>query len=147
MTEREPFDELLDLTDAVLGSVEELDSDELDRSTVELDDEMDSLKRNLYEVASRLRGHYWSRNSDVPGHLADFLQQVRPLDLPSSDPTVEAAAVRKWIDNLLRRRPDAGDAEVAMAFRDQKGDLSADDTALLKDLSARLKKKLEDGEP
>jgi hypothetical protein len=139
----DPFENIFELVDKVFGSVEELPSDDLARFLADAGANTDALKRRLYEHAAALRGEYWSRNANPPAHLQDFLRQLRPVDLPSSDPNTIATAARKLVDRLLNR-PLSQQPEVAFAYRDKKGELSEQDAALLDELAERLKSGAED---
>jgi hypothetical protein len=138
----DPFDKMFDLVDKMLGPVEELTSEDVARFLTDAGANTDALKRRLYERASELRGEYWARQANPPEHMQDFLRQLRPPDLPSSDPTTIAAAARKLVDRLLNT-PVNAQPEVVFAYRDKKDEITADDWALLDELAKRVKQDAE----
>lgn len=138
----DPFDKMFELVDKMFGPVEELTSEDVARFLTDAGANTDALKRRLYERASELRGVYWARNANVPEHLQDFLRQLRPPDLPSSDPITIAAAARKLVDRLLNA-PVSAQPEVVFAYRDKKEEVTADDSALLDELAERIKRDAE----
>lgn len=138
----DPFDKIFELGDDMFGPVEELTSEDVARFLTDAGANTDALKRRLYERASELRGEYWARNAKVPEHLQDFLRQLRPPDLPSSDPTTIATAARKIVDRLLSA-PLSAQPEVVFAYRERKEEVTTDDSALLDELAERLKRDAE----
>lgn len=77
MTRRDdPLDNVFELIDNVLGQVEELSSDDIDKLLAEAGIDTDAIKRRLYERAVELCGKYWARQVDPPAHLLDFLHQL-----------------------------------------------------------------------
>lgn len=135
----DPFDKMFEIVDKMFGPVEEVTSEDVARFLSDAGADTDALKRRLYERASELRGEYWARNANPPEHLLDFLRQVRPADLPSSDPATIAAAARKLVDRLLNA-PVSAQPEIVFAYRDKKEEVAADDSALLDELAERLKR-------
>ena len=138
----DPFDKMFDLLDRMLGPVDEVTSEDVARFLTDTGGNTDALKRRLYERASALRGEYWARSANPPEHLQDFLRQLRPPDLPSSDPATIAAAARKLVDKLLNK-PVSAQPEVVFAYRDKKEEVTAGDSALLDELAERVKRDAE----
>ena len=138
----DPFDKMFDLLDKMLGPVDEVTSEDVARFLTDTGANTDALKRRLYERASALRGEYWARSANPPEHLQDFLRQLRPPDLPSSDSTTIAAAARTLVDRLLNK-PVSAQPEVVFAYRDKKEEVTADDSALLDELAERVKRDAE----
>lgn len=136
------FDKMFEIVDKMFGPVEELTSEDVARFLTDARVDTDALKRRLHERAAELRGEYWDRNANPPEHLQDFLRQLRPADLPSSDPTTIAAAARKLVDRLLNA-PVSAQPEVVFAYRDKKEQVAADDSALLEELAERVKRDAE----
>ena len=136
------FDKMFELMDKMFGPVEELTSEDVACSLTDAGANTDALKRRLYERASELRGEYWARNVNPPEHMQDFLRQLRPPDLPSSDPTRIAAAARKLVDRLLNA-PVSAQPEVGFAYRNKNEEVTPDDSALLDELSERVKRDAE----
>lgn len=138
----DPFDKMFELVDKMFGPVEELTSEDVARFLADAGANTDALKRRLYERASELRGEYWARSANPPEHLQNFLRQLRPPDLPSSDPTTIAEAARKLVDRLLNA-PVSTQPEVVFAYRDKKEQVSKNDSALLDELAERLRRDAE----
>jgi hypothetical protein len=138
----DPFEKMFELVDKMFGSVEELTSEDVARFLTDTGANTDPLKRRLYEMVSALRGEYWARNANPPEHLQDFLRQLRPPDLPSSDPITIAAAARKLVDRLLNA-PVSAQPEVVFAYRGKKEEVAERDSALLDELAERVKRDAE----
>jgi hypothetical protein len=138
----DPFDKMFELVDKMFGPVEELTSEDMARFLADTASNTDSLKRRLYEKASALRGEYWSRNANPPEHLQDFLRQIRPPELPSTDPSTIAAAARKLVDRLLNA-PVSAQPEIVFAYRDKKEHVAPRDSAILDELAERVKRDAE----
>ena len=133
------FEKFSKLIDDLLGPVEEWPQREVDQYLADAGVDMDSATRTLYERVSEIAGTYRGRNENVPGPVSELLQQMRPVDLPTSDPEASKRAARNWIANLRRPKPQISAPQIAYAFRNKKERLTAKDRAVLEDLEARLK--------
>jgi hypothetical protein len=135
----ESLEALFALADDVFGPVDDLSSIEVRDFLADAQCDTTELKRRLYEKATALRGAFWSRSADAPNHLTDFIQQLRPVDVPTSDPDLQRSSANKWLHHLLNRRPAFDDSTVVYAFRDRDDEVTEGDADLLKQLADRLK--------
>jgi outer membrane protein OmpA-like peptidoglycan-associated protein len=133
------FEHVNKLFDELLGRVEDWPGGEVDQFLADAGVDIEVASRSLYERISDLAGTYRGRNQNIPDPIAEFLQQTRPVDLPTQDQEVARTAARKWIARLRRPKPQFADLQVAYAFRNKKDQLSSKDRAILEDLEAKLK--------
>ena len=139
------FDEFNNLFDDLLGPVEGWSGAEVDQSLADAGIDIGAADRALYDRVSEIAGAYRERNQNVPDQIAEFLRQMRPVDLPTSDPEVAKNAARKWIASLRKPKPSSVTPQVAFAFRNKKEQLGSKDRAVLESLEAKLKnRKLSD---
>lgn len=136
------FEQVSKLIDNLLGPVEEWPQREVDQYLADAGVDMDSASRTLYDRVSEIAGTYRGRNENVPGPIAELLQQMRPVDLPTRDPEASKRAARNWIANLRRAKPQTSAPQIAYAFRNKKDQLNAKDQAILEGLEAKLKSRL-----
>jgi hypothetical protein len=133
------FEAINRLLENLLGPVEDWTGDELDQFLAKAGVDMDAASRNLYDRVNDIAGGYRGRNEDIPQPVAELLRQMRPPDLPTSDPEVAKTAARKWIVNLRRPKPQVAVAQLAYAFRNKKAQIASKDKAVLEDLETKLK--------
>lgn len=133
------FEAVNKLFEDLLGPVEDWSDHDVDQFLADAGVDIDAASRSLYERVSEIAGTYREKNQDIPQPIAEFLRQMRPADLPTSDPEIAKTAARKWIANLRRSKPQFGAPRVAYAFRNKKEQLTSKDQAILDGLEARLK--------
>lgn len=144
MTKRDDrFDRLLDSVDQVLGPIEEMDADDVIDLLEESGIDTDALDRRMYERLSELAGRYHGRNQDVPAQLAQALNAFRPADVPSADPETALQRAKQWVARRVGHLPSARRLEVGYSFRNRKGELSGQDSAVLESLAEKLRAKVE----
>jgi hypothetical protein len=71
--------------------------------------------------------------------VTSLLSQLRPHDLPSSDPNVAQKAAASWVRDLLDRRPPVDGIEFAAAARNLEGPLSDADRDIMRELEEQLR--------
>ena len=133
------FEEVNKLLEDLLGPVEGWSDREVDQFLADAGVDAEAASRSLYDRVNDIAGTYRAKNQDVPQPIVEFLRQMRPADLPTSDPEVAKSAARKWIANLRRPKPEVAAAQVAYAFRNKKEQLASKDQAILESLEAKLK--------
>src|SRR5262245_27579373 len=138
-SKKDPPDPVDAMLEKLLGPVEEMSEAELDELLAEAGIDVQAAARALYEKASDMRAVLWKKNVDVPSHLTSLLGQLRPADLPTSDPDVAQRAAGKWIKNLITARP-AASGELAFAARGRDGDgaLSEHDDQVRRELEREV---------
>ena len=140
------FEAVNKMLDDLLGPVEDWSDREVDQFLAEAGVDVDASSRSLYDRVSEIAGTYRAKNQNIPQPIADFLRQMRPADLPTSDPEMAKSAARKWIADLRRPKPQFSAPQVAYAFRNKKEQLASKDQAILEGLEAKLKsRKRSDG--
>lgn len=132
------FERLNKLLDDLLAPVESWSAQEVDQFLVDSGVDLDAANRALYERVSEVAGTYRIKNQDIPSPVVALLSQLRPLDLPTSDPEVAKKAARSWIEKVRRPRSSFLSPEVTYAFRNQKNELVAKDRAVLERMEATL---------
>lgn len=133
------FEEVNKLLEDLLGPVENWSDREVDQFLADAGVDTAAASRSLYERVSEIAGSYRAKNQDIPIPIVECLRQMRPPDLPTSDPEVAKSAARKWIANLRRPKPQFATPQVAYAFRNKKAGLASKDQAILESLEAKLK--------
>ena len=133
------FENFNKLFDDLLGSVEGWSGPEVDQFLVDAGVDIDAASRALYERVSEIAGAYHAKNQNVPDQVAEFLRQMRPVELPTSDPEIAKSAARKWIAGLRRPKTSFVAPQVAYSFRNKKAHLGSKDRAVLEGLEAKLK--------
>jgi hypothetical protein len=129
------------LLSELIGPIEEWTTEELERFLADAGIDSEGTQRLLYSRVDEIAGRYRLENKNVPEHVADFLRQMRPADLQTSDPVVAQSVARAWITKVLGRGPILGVPQVAHAFRNRQGEIDPEDQALLEGLEAKLKKR------
>ena len=142
--QKHPFDAVVELVDKTLGTTDELSADEVNSFLADAKCDTARLKRRLYYRATELRGVYWERNANEPAHLKDFIQQLRPADIGTSDPEQERASAQKWFTQLFERVPVITESSIAYSFHRRSETVSPQDEASLRELADQLRKKLDD---
>ncbi len=140
-TKNDPLTSMEELQDELLGPVEDWPIEDVFEILNESSIDIDGLKRRLYDSASELAGSYHTRDKNVPAHLADFLDQLRPADLPTGDPKIAARSAEKWIRNVLRRGVAQPIPELQFSFRGLDEEISSEDLKVLEDIKLRLKQR------
>ncbi len=135
------FERYEQLLSDLIGPIEEWTTEELEQFLTEAGIDSESTQRRLYGRVDEIAGACRVENRNVPEHIADFLRQMRPADLPTSDPVVAQSVARAWITKLLGRGPILGVPQVAHAFRNREGDIDPEDQALLDRLEEKLKER------
>jgi hypothetical protein len=79
------FEEVNTLLEDRLGPVENW-SDEVDQFLADASVNRKAARRSLYECVSEIAGSYRARNQEIPIPIVEFLRQIRPSDLSTSDP-------------------------------------------------------------
>jgi hypothetical protein len=133
------FEEFNKLFDDLLGPIEEWSGPEVEQFLADAGVDIDAATRALYGRVSQVAGTYRAKNQNVPDVVAETLRQLRPVDLPTSDPEIAKNAARKWIAKLLRPKPSFVTPEVAYSFRNKKNALGSKDRAVLEHLEAKLR--------
>lgn len=141
------FEELNKLLEDLLGPVEDWSDREVDQFLADAGVDTEATSRSLYDRVSQIAGSYRAKNQDVPMPIVEFLRQMRPPDLPTSDPEVAKSAARKWIANLRRPKPQFGTEQVAYAFRNKKEQLASKDQTVLEKLEAKLRSRKRSDHP
>jgi hypothetical protein len=146
-TKKDSSDPMIELLDRLLGPVEEMSEAELDAVLSEAGIDASVARRDLYSKVSEMRSVLWERNAEVPSQITSLLNQLRPHDLPSSDPVVAQRQAGTWIKDLLGRRPRAR-LDLAFAARGRDGDLSCNDEQVRRELESEIESsiKRENGE-
>jgi hypothetical protein len=138
------FEEFNKLFDDLLAPVEEWSDSEVDQFLADAGTDIDAANHALFERVSEIAGTYRAKNQDVPSPVVELLRQLRPIDLPTSDPEVAKNAARKWIKSLRRPKTSFGPLQVAHAFRNKKGELGSKDRAFLENMEAKLRDRKRD---
>lgn len=136
---KDPSEPLLETLDKLLGPVEDMSADELSSTIADAGIDVAAARRRLYERVSEMRSKLWERNADVSSDITSLLAQLRPHDLPSSDPKVAQKAAGSWLRDLVDRRVPIGDIEFAAAARNLDGPLSDADRDVMRELEEELK--------
>lgn len=137
------FDRLFDSAERVLGPIEEMDADDVTEILEESGIDTEALNRRMYEKLTELAGRYYSGNRDVPTQLAQALNEFRPADVPTADPATALQRAKQWVAKLVGPGPAARRLEVGYSFRNRKGELSGQDSAVLESLAEKLRTKVE----
>src|SRR5215203_4551365 len=119
------------LLSELIGPIEEWTTEELERFLADAGIDIEGTQRLLYSRVDEIAGRYRLENKNVPEHVADFLRQMRPADLPTSDPVVAQSVARAWIAKVLGQGPILGVPQIAHAFRNCQGEIDPEDQALL----------------
>ena len=136
------FERYEQLLTNLLGSIDDWTAEELDQFLAEAGVDGDQLQRRLYNSVNEIAGSHRVANRNVPAHVADFLRQMRPVDLPTSDPEVAQSVARAWVQRLLGGRgPLLAEPQVAHAFRNRQGELAPEDRVLLERLEAKVQQR------
>ncbi len=144
---KDPSDPAIQMVDKLLGPVEDLSQDELLSTIADAGIDLAAARRTLYEKVSDLRSTLWAKNADVSSDITSLLSQLRPHDLPSSDPKVAAKAAGSWIRDLVDRHVPGGTVEFAVAARNLDGSLSAADQEVMRELEQELKSQQDRDKP
>lgn len=136
---KDPSDPVLDMLDKLLGPVEDMSPDELLSTITDAGIDLVAARRRLYERVSEKRSSLWEENAEVTSDITSLLAQLRPHDLPSSDPKVAQKAAGSWLRDLVDRRPTAGDIEFAAAARNLDGPLSDSDRDIMREMEEELR--------
>jgi hypothetical protein len=139
-TKKDSSDATLELLDQLLGPVEEMSEDEVNAVLSEAGIDAAAARRRLYEKVSEMRSALWEQNAPVPSQITSLLTQLRPHDLPTSDPVVAQKAAGVWVKDLLAARPIA--PALAFAARGRQGDLSERDDEVRRELEKELEASL-----
>ena len=129
----------LDMLDKLLGQVEEMSHEELSSTIAAAGIDLAAARRRLYDRVSEKRSRLWEKNAEIPLAVTSLLSQLRPHDLPSSDPNVAQKAAASWVRDLLDRRPPVDGIEFAAAARNLEGPLSDADRDIMRELEEQLR--------
>jgi hypothetical protein len=133
------FEEFNKLFDDLLAPIEEWSGQEVDQFIADAGIDIDAASNALFERVSEIAGTYRAKNQDVPDPVTELLRQLRPVDLPTSDPDVAKSAARKWIASLRRPKSLFVPLQVAHAFQKKKGELGSKDRSVLENMEAKLR--------
>ena len=136
---KDPSDPVLDMLDKLLGPVEEMSADQLSSTIADAGIDLAAARRRLYERVSDKRSKLWEKNAEVTSDITSLLTQLRPHDLPSSDPKVAQKVAGSWLKDLVDRRPAAGDIEFVAAARNLDSLLSPSDQDIMRELEGELR--------
>ena len=135
----EPSGELADALDLLFGKVDDLSSDELSISLADAGIDVAAVQKRLYDRVSELRGQLWEKNAEVTSDITSLLSQLRPADMPTSDPRKAAGAAVTWLRNLTERKVPPGPIEFAAAARNLRGKLSEHDRHVIEELEQQVR--------
>lgn len=133
------FEAFNKIFDELLGSADDWADRDVNQFLADAGIDMNDAERVLYARVSDIAGAYNARNQNVPQPIAEFLKQMRPIDLPTRDPEVARNAARKWVASLRRPTPSLAAPEVVYAFRNKNEELGAKDRDVLQRLEDKLK--------
>jgi 3'-phosphoadenosine 5'-phosphosulfate sulfotransferase (PAPS reductase)/FAD synthetase len=133
------FEEFNKLFDDLLAPIEEWSGQEVDQFIADAGIDIDAASNALFERVSEIAGTYRAKNQDVPDPVTELLRQLRPVDLPTSDPDVAKSAARKWIASLRRPKSLFVPLQVAHAFQKKKVELGSKDRSVLENMEAKLR--------
>jgi hypothetical protein len=133
------FEAFNKIFEELLGSVDDWADRDVNQFLADAGVDMNDAERVLYARVSDIAGTYNARNQNIPQPIAEFLKQMRPIDLPTRDPEVARNAARKWVASLRRPTPSIAAPEVVYAFRNKKEGLGAKDRDVLQRLEDKLK--------
>jgi len=120
-----PSESLLVLMDALLGSVEEMSSEELSSTLAEAGVDADAARRRLVESVRANHSRLFERDAPVPADISSLLAQLDPGDAGSPESASTKRARSNWLRDLVERRLASG--EVALAAKANEPTGSQDD--------------------
>jgi len=139
------LNEMLSNSKRLFGDVEEMDKDELVQLLDDSGRPSQAVRQAAYLAFDGLVRNFRLRGQYAPERYKDIVNQLRPPEILSHDPSALAEQAKRWVTSLLEM-PTFNEVDLQLAFH-RRSELTDSDQRILEEtkaeVSRRMKKKNE----